>query len=333
LAFLVKATIGIRLNASQGAVSKLAAFKVLALISPVGDRVIVLGYDSFEMNDGTQGDNGDSNPISRHRPRIGITMRLELETDRFYLSRHYSEAVEAAGGTPVHISLIPQADYISGVLAVLDGVLLPGSDSDVDPLRYGAEPHTNLGSVHSVKDETDMLVLEEIEKRGLPLFAICFGMQALNVSRGGTLIQDIPSQMPSAINHQQGAPRDRPSHAVKLASSSLLSSLAQDERALVNSHHHQAVEQVGRELLATAWTSDGSIEAVEDSRAERFVLGVQWHPELGWREDRLSRALFDRFITATKAYVRETAAAVAEAETVSIMEEEATNVIWTREKG
>lgn len=270
--------------------------------------------------------------MSQRRPRIGITMRLAMETDRFYLSRHYSEAVEAAGGTPVHISLIPRADYLSGVLAVLDGVLLPGSASDIDPLRYGAEPHPNLASVHPVKDETDLLLLEEVEKRGLPLFAICFGMQALNVSRGGTLIQDIPFQVPNAINHQQGAPRDRPSHAVKLASSSLLSSLALNERVLVNSHHHQAVEQVGSELIATAWTSDGLIEAVEDSRPERFALGVQWHPELGWKDDRLSRALFERFIAATREHVPEVRASAGGAEAVSIMEQEATNVTWIREK-
>src|SRR5687767_14200917 len=162
-------------------------------------------------------------------------MRLELETDRFYLARHYSEAVEAAGGAPVHISLIPSRDYIETVVAGLDGVLLPGSDSDIDPLRYGAEPHPHLGNVHAVKDETDLLVLEQIEKRRLPLFAICFGLQSLNVSRGGTLIQDIASQMPAAIKHQQGPPRDRPSHAIKLGNHSLLSSLAEDERVTVNS--------------------------------------------------------------------------------------------------
>jgi putative glutamine amidotransferase len=225
-------------------------------------------------------------------------MRLELETDRFYLSRYYSEAVEVAGGAPVHISLIPKSDYISSVMDELDGVLLPGSDSDIDPSRYGAEPHPNLGSVHPVKDGTDLLVLDEIEKRRLPLFAICFGMQALNVSRGGTLIQDIPSQLPNAIKHQQGAPRDRPSHALKLAPTSLLSSLESEDRVFVNSHHHQAIEKVGRDLVATAWASDGLIEAVEDTRPERFALGVQWHPELGWEKDRLSQALFERFITA-----------------------------------
>src|SRR5437868_10462604 len=133
------------------------------------------------------------------RPRIGITMRIELETNRFYLARQYSEAVEAAGGAPVHISLIPKREYISSLMEGLDGILLPGSDSDVDPLRYGRDPHPKLGSVHPLKDETDMLVLKEIERRGMPLLAICFGMQALNVARGGTLIQDIGSQLPDAI--------------------------------------------------------------------------------------------------------------------------------------
>lgn len=235
-----------------------------------------------------------------HRPRIGITMRLELTTDRFYLARHYSEAIEAAGGTPVHISLIPDHNYISAVMDGLDGILLPGSDSDVDPLRYGAEPHPNLGTVQPIKDETDLLVLGEVEKRRLPLFAICFGMQVLNVSRGGTLIQDIGSQVSKAIKHEQGAPRDRPSHRIKLAKSSLLASLAGGGHALVNSHHHQAVANVGRELVAAAWAADGLIEAVEDSRPKRFILGVQWHPEMGWKDDELSQELFKWFIAAAR---------------------------------
>ncbi len=237
-----------------------------------------------------------------NRPRIGITMRIELETDRFYLSRYYSEAVEAAGGAPFHISLIPNPAYVSTMMDGLAGVLLPGSDSDVDPLRYGHEPHQALGSVHSIKDETDMLVLDEIEKRRLPLLGICFGMQVLNVFRGGTLIQDIPSQLPAAINHQQGAPRDRPSHRIKLMEGSLLSSLAEDEGVLVNSHHHQAIESVGRDLVATAWASDGLVEAVEDPRSDRFVTAVQWHPELAWKQDAFSRALFQRFVSEASKY-------------------------------
>lgn len=243
--------------------------------------------------------------MTDERPRIGITMRLELETDRFYLSRYYSEAIEAAGGAPVHISLIPRKDYVETLMAGLDGILLPGSDSDVDPLRYGREPHPSLGSVQPIKDATDLLVLESVERLGMPLLAICFGMQVLNVSRGGTLIQDIPAQMPEAIMHQQGAPRERRSHRVRLLEGSLLAQLAgQDGGALVNSHHHQAIETVGRELVATAWTSDGLVEGLEDPRGDRFALAVQWHPEIAWAEDEFSRAIFGNFVEASRKFAK-----------------------------
>ena len=223
-------------------------------------------------------------------------MRIEHTTDRFYLSRHYSEAVEAAGGAPVHISLIPNADYIDAVVEALDGILLPGSDSDVDPLRYGQQPHPALGTVQTIKDETDLLVINAAERKGIPLLGICFGMQVLNVSRGGTLIQDISSQVPQAIKHEQGAPRDRPSHRVKMLENSKLTEIAGSVDAVVNSHHHQAIETVGADLIATAWTSDGIIEALEDPRPDRFIVAVQWHPELGWERDLLSQRLFRTFI-------------------------------------
>jgi putative glutamine amidotransferase len=234
--------------------------------------------------------------MRQERPRIGITMRLELETNRFYLARYYSEAVEAAGGLPVHVSLIPNREYIAGVMSGIDGLLLPGSDSDMDPLRYGHEPHPQLGSVHPEKDATDLLALAEAETRATPIFAICFGIQSLNVFRGGTLIQDIPSQHPNAINHNQGAPRERHSHRVQILDGSLLHQLAGGETAPVNSHHHQAIDTLGRELVATAWASDGLVEAVEDPRSDRFVVGVQWHPELAWERDPFSQALFARFV-------------------------------------
>jgi putative glutamine amidotransferase len=230
------------------------------------------------------------------RPRIGIAMRIDYPTDRFYLSRHYSEAVEAAGGAPVHISLIPDPEYVETVVEALDGILLPGSDSDVDPLRYGQQPHPELGSVQKIKDETDLLIIDAAERRQLPLFAICFGMQVLNVSRGGTLIQDIRSQLPGAIKHEQGVPRDRPSHSVKVEAGSKLNEILKTEDLLVNSHHHQAIETLGADLVATSWSSDGVIEALEDPRADRFLIAVQWHPELGWRDDRFSQRLFDSFV-------------------------------------
>lgn len=240
--------------------------------------------------------------MDRKRPRIGITMRIELETNRFYLARDYSEAVESAGGIPVHISLIPNRDYIATVMDTVDGILLPGSDSDVDPQRYGEDPHPKLGSVHPIKDDTDAMVLDEIEIRGTPLLAICYGMQILNVARGGTLIQDIETQIPTAIKHQQGKPRDHRSHRVRLLEGSLLSDLAQLHGVMVNSHHHQAIDKVANGLIATAWTSDGLIEALEDPNDGRFVLAVQWHPEIGWQQDEFSQALFRRFVAEARLF-------------------------------
>lgn len=225
-------------------------------------------------------------------------MRLELETRRFYLGRDYSEAVEAAGATPIHIALIPNEEYVADIVSGLDGILLPGSDSDIDPAYFGEDPHPKLGRVVPEKDETDLMVLAEAEKLNLPVFAICFGMQSLNVSRGGSLIQDIESQVEKPIQHQQGIPRDRNSHRIKIAGGSLI------EKALtvgaetvdVNSHHHQAIRKVGQNLEAIGWTNDGVIEAVQDARSDRFVLGVQWHPELSWVTDELNRNLFSEFV-------------------------------------
>ena len=233
------------------------------------------------------------------RPRIGITTRLEIETRRFYLGRDYSDAVEAHGGVPVLINLIPKERYIHGVLDDLDGILLPGSDSDIDPHYFGEQPHARLGSVVSEKDETDLLVLAEVEKRGLPLLAICFGMQALNVSRGGSLIQDIESQVEGHIKHQQGVPRARNSHHLVVEEESLLAQMsAGNGNVRVNSHHHQAVGRLGNDLKATARASDGIIECIEDTREGKFVVGVQWHPELSWADDRLSGKLFETFLRA-----------------------------------
>lgn len=239
------------------------------------------------------------------RPRIGITMRLELATNRFYLGRDYSEAVEAAGGVPVHISLIPKPEYIAEVLADLDGILLPGSNTDVDPHYYGEEPHHRLGTVIPEKDETDFLVLAEAERLKLPVLAICFGMQALNVIRGGELVQDIESQLSKSFKHEQGAPAHRNSHSLKIAKGNILSELAAVKGAKgpirVNSSHHQAVAKVGKDLKAIAWAKDGVVEGIQDTRKNRFILGVQWHPEISAGHDDISREIFDLFVEKCRA--------------------------------
>lgn len=230
------------------------------------------------------------------RPLIGITMRLELSTRRFYLGRDYCEAVYAAGGLPIHIPLIPETEHISSIVSRLGGVLLPGCDTDPDPALYGEDPHPRLGVVIPEKDATDLLVIEEAEKRNIPIFGICYGMQILNVARGGSLIQDIPSQVENSLKHQQGVPRERNSHRIRIESGSLIGELsAGNDNVRVNSHHHQAVKALGKDLKATSRTSDGVIESIEDA-AGRPIFAVQWHPELSWQADPFSRSLFDRFV-------------------------------------
>jgi putative glutamine amidotransferase len=230
------------------------------------------------------------------RPRIGITMRLDLETNRFYLGRDYSEALESFGAIPIHISLIPKREYIVETLKTLDGILLPGSNSDIDPLIYGEEPLPKLGQIVPEKDETDLLVLEEAEKLKMPILGICFGMQALNVSRGGTLIQDIESQTKGSLKHEQGKPIRRNSHSLEVKESKILSSLITTDKTSVNSSHHQSIKSVGENLTVTSLAKDGVIESIEDTREDRFVFGVQWHPELSWKFDDLSKNIFKVFV-------------------------------------
>ena len=232
------------------------------------------------------------------RPLIGISTRLDLAQNIFYLRRYYAEAISAAGGTPVYIPLIAEREALISLVERLDGVLLSGSNSDVDPARYGQEPRPKLGPVVDERDNTDLLLLGPAEQRSLPVLGICFGMQSLNVSRGGSLIQDLSSEVAGALKHEQDPPFDRPSHSIEIEPDSLLGRLAGGKESRVNSTHHQAIAEVGRNLRAVARAADGVIEAVEDTRPDRFVLGVQWHPEFGWEKNALSRAIFACFITA-----------------------------------
>lgn len=257
----------------------------------------------------------------KNKPRIGITMCLDANRDRFYLGRDYSEALEYFGAIPTHLPLIPKKDYVAAALKNLDGVLLPGSDSDVDPLIYGEEPLPNLGKIFPEKDATDLLVLKEAERLKMPVLAICFGMQILNVERGGTLVQDIATQIADCLKHEQGIPKRRNSHSLEIKEENVLSRLITTDdmsavdsndnsdisentidKIKVNSSHHQAVKVLGKNLAATAWAKDGVIEGIEDTREDRFVLGVQWHPELSWKFDELSKNIFSAFVQKCSEY-------------------------------
>jgi putative glutamine amidotransferase len=234
------------------------------------------------------------------RPLIGIPCRYNWESYYYELRETYSSALYAAGGAPIMVPLIPESDYIDSIIDHLDAIVLSGAVNDVDPLRYGREPHHSLGPVVPRRDETDMLLLTAAEARHLPVLSICFGIQSLNVYRGGTLIQDIPSEAKGALKHMQAGEFGRPSHSINISEGSLLFELAGGCTATVNSHHHQAIDTVGRDLEPIAWAADGIIEAVINTRPDQFILGVQWHPEVSWDKDAFAQSIFSYFVSTVR---------------------------------
>ncbi|HZI51227.1 MAG TPA: gamma-glutamyl-gamma-aminobutyrate hydrolase family protein [Terriglobia bacterium] len=229
------------------------------------------------------------------RPWIGIPTRFQDEHTTGKI-RLYLEPVLWAGGLPVMIPTFAPPAVMNEYVARLDGVLLPGSSSDIDPARYGETPHARLGKMVPDRDALDFALLEHSERAQLPVLGICFGAQSLNVFRGGTLVQDIPSLVSGAVFHDDhGEPQEPARHPVRMGEGSVLARLAGSNVVEVNSFHHQSVGLVGANLRAVAMAPDGVIEAIEDVSG-RFVVGVQWHPERGFQDDAFARALFSQFV-------------------------------------
>ena len=220
----------------------------------------------------------------QNAPRVGVpwrTLREETESKRQKLD-HYLGAIREAGGEPVEISLsLPKAE-LERLMASLDAVVLPGSPADVDPKHYGATRHPQCGDPDQKREETDYALLEHAFRAKKPVLAICYGTQLLNVYLGGTLIQDIASELGTQIRHDKKGLRAGaadPRHAARIESGSKLAELAGGVAAEVNSSHHQAILAAGKNLRVTAQAPDGIIEAVEWTGDANWVVGVQWHPE------------------------------------------------------
>ncbi|MBL8094479.1 MAG: gamma-glutamyl-gamma-aminobutyrate hydrolase family protein [Anaerolineales bacterium] len=222
------------------------------------------------------------------KPLIGLTAErwssgyLPLpDQDVQGVLRTYVEALRGAGALPVIIPLGLTEEDRQALAARLDGLLLPGG-GDVDPAAYGEAPHPKLSDdVDPLRDALEIGLARDAVASGLPLLAVCRGIQVLNVALGGTLIQDIPSQVPGAVRHSfflRDAPREHLAHAVQVAEGSRLADVLGTPIVRVNSRHHQAVRDVASGLEVVAHAPDGVIEGVE-LPGHPFLLGVQWHPE------------------------------------------------------
>jgi len=232
------------------------------------------------------------------KPWIAIPTRYYSKTETVGQIQHYLDAVVWAGGLPLMLPVGAPAAIVREYMKMARGILLPGSPTDIDPVHYGETEHARLGKKDSDRDALDFALIEHAERNGAPLLGICFGAQSLNVYRGGTLIQDIPSLVPQALPHESDRDSAPPArHLVRLDEKSLLARVAGTANLEVNSYHHQSILAPGRSLRVAATAPDGVIEAVEDSEG-RFIVGVQWHPERGWKDDAFAQALFRRFIEA-----------------------------------
>lgn len=210
----------------------------------------------------------------------------------------YMEAVRRAGGEPRVLD--PARENAETVIAEIDGLLLTGGD-DVDPAFYGQRAHSSTKIVSPERDRFDLELARRAMDADLPFLGICRGQQVMNVAGGGTLIQDIPSEVSGALTHSIDTPLNASVHEVWVSRESRLWTMMQEqlnesETLQVNSRHHQAVDRLAEGFDVGATAPDGVIEAIEKPRL-RFCVGVQWHPENFWRTGEF-RSLFESFIAA-----------------------------------
>jgi putative glutamine amidotransferase len=224
-------------------------------------------------------------------PIIGVTRCSRLED--------YVASVEQSGAL---VRVLEVSESPRALLSQLDGLLLTGG-GDVDPVLYGEERHPAVYDAEPGRDEFEIDLARRAMDADLPLLAICRGAQVLNVAAGGSLVQDIPSALPTALSHSVNVPKDAPAHDVQVAAGSVLAgalgpSVTGDGSCRVNSRHHQSVGRLGDRLVVTASAPDGVIEGIESPGAT-FCVGVQWHPENFWRTGEF-RPLFEAFVGAAR---------------------------------
>ncbi len=254
------------------------------------------------------------------KPRVGVPWRNTAEETKNQRPKidPYLDAVRAAGGEPVLLSLDQSPEKLKGLANTLDAFVLPGSPSDVDPARYGAPKHPETSDADAARERMDATLLDHALATHKPVLAICYGTQFLNVYMGGSLFQDLPDEKPSPIRHDREDDAPDSEHAARIEAgrvAELAHRVGATESArpaqsgaaaelVVNSSHHQAVREPGRDLRVTAHAADGTIEGVEYTGPADWIVGVQWHPERISNKAsgaELSRALFRELISESAA--------------------------------
>jgi putative glutamine amidotransferase len=219
--------------------------------------------------------------------RIGITAgeidnRADLWSPMTYgQSYTYSDAIINAEGVPYIMPLTPNSKALRTIYDNLDGILFAGGN-DVNPRLYGQEPYEQTKDVSEFRDEVEVQLLQWCLEDGKPVLALCRGMQLVNVVCGGTLYQDIPSDLPESADHEiatQESTKDRLVHQLRIEPSSKLTEILESDTIGANTHHHQAVDQIAPGFVAVAWSEDEIIEAIERPNDANYLMALQCHPE------------------------------------------------------
>lgn len=230
------------------------------------------------------------------KPRIGLTTYPYGEGYGFHTPREYVEAVFRAGGVPVLLPTV-DADMAETWVDGIEGLILIGG-GDIDPELHGNAMHETVYSLNPVRDNCEMALARIALSRDMPILAICRGLQVVNVVCGGSLHVHLPEVVGEQVLHRSPSRTPTP-HAVEVASDSLLAHTMGVTKVTTASWHHQAVDQLGSNLHAVAWAEDGAIEAIASSYA-RYLLAVQWHPELTAATDPTQQAVFDGLVQASQ---------------------------------
>lgn len=213
-------------------------------------------------------------------PRIAVSgvVRTWDGADRTGVNAAYLRGVLASGGVPLVLSPLMGASLAGPALDGMDGLLLTGGE-DIDPSWYGVDPSPLLSPPSQERDLFELALFAVARQRELPILGICRGIQLINVAMGGTLFQDLPSERRGRVNHRPDGPRDARTHRVRLRAGSRAADALDSTSISVNSSHHQAIRDLAPGLMATGWTDDDLIEAVETTGDSPWLLAVQWHPE------------------------------------------------------
>jgi len=232
-------------------------------------------------------------------PLIGITMSFDYDTNTAKLGERYINAVVKAGGVPLAVPPVQDENLLKEIVQKLDGIILSGGP-DIDPSYFNQLPHPRLGRICPKRDASEIYLAAEFIRRSKPILGICRGIQVMNVAMGGTIIQDIPSNLENSIKHMQDAPEWHKSHEIRIVDeASLLYRIIGRLQIRVNSFHHQSVDKVAPDLKVTAIAPDGVIEAIEAKRPYGFCIGIQWHPEY-LIDDTTHLRLFEYMINVAK---------------------------------